>query len=79
MTTGIVCLSTTSRGSITLASSNPEDGPVYDPHFFSTEHDKAVVRSGMRATARALLTTKAGEDIVAEEVVAPGQKAISPE
>jgi choline dehydrogenase-like flavoprotein len=37
-----------SRGSITLASSNPTQPPLIDPHYYSTEMDKAVMRTATR-------------------------------
>ncbi|KAF2159751.1 GMC oxidoreductase [Zasmidium cellare ATCC 36951] len=42
----------TSRGTITLSSSNPLDYPVCDPNYFATEHDRFVLREGIRQILR---------------------------
>jgi choline dehydrogenase-like flavoprotein len=38
----------TSRGSITLASSNITDSPLIDPNYLSTAVDRYIVREGIR-------------------------------
>lgn len=48
ITTGILRLSPTSRGTVTLASKSATDSPIIDPRYFFTEHDRAVLRAGMR-------------------------------
>lgn len=53
-TIGSMCLSATSRGSITLKSSNPKENPLIDPNFLATEHDLAVLRSAIRTMCNAV-------------------------
>lgn len=54
ITTGVVCLSSTSRGSVTLASDKVTDNSIVDPRYFATEHDRAVLRAGMRRALQAM-------------------------
>ena len=54
VTTGVLCLSPTSRGTVTLASDKATDNAVIDPRYFTTEHDRAVIRAGMRLTMQAM-------------------------
>ncbi|KAK4496080.1 hypothetical protein PRZ48_012059 [Zasmidium cellare] len=42
----------TSRGSVTLSSSNPLDHPVCDPNYYATHHDRHVLREGLRQILR---------------------------
>ncbi|KAF9061419.1 aryl-alcohol-oxidase from pleurotus Eryingii [Rhodocollybia butyracea] len=46
--------SPTSRGSITLNTSNPLDYPLINPNLFSTDFDRFTVREAFRATKRFL-------------------------
>ena len=46
----------TSRGSITLSSANPEDPPVVDPAYYSTQADKVMLRSAVRNMLRVVET-----------------------
>ncbi|KAI0039272.1 GMC oxidoreductase [Auriscalpium vulgare] len=41
-----------SRGSVTLASSNPFDNPLVDPNFFSAPIDIAIMREAIKAARR---------------------------
>ena len=54
ITTGVLCLSTTSRGTVTLASNKATDNPIIDPRYFSTEHDRAVIRAAIHLTLQAM-------------------------
>ncbi|KAF9465127.1 aryl-alcohol oxidase-like protein [Collybia nuda] len=42
----------TSRGSITLSSSDPLAAPIIDPNLLGTNYDRATLREGMRAARR---------------------------
>lgn len=46
---GTVVLQPTSRGSVTLASSNPFDAPVIDPALLKSTFDKAVMREAVKS------------------------------
>lgn len=39
---------------MTLKSTDPSENPVLDPQTMSTEHDRAVIRAGMRAVIAAM-------------------------
>ena len=46
----------TSRGTLTLSSANPQDQPVIDPAYYSTQTDKVILRSAVRNTLRIIET-----------------------
>ena len=53
----------TSRGSLTLSSANPEDAPVVDPAYYSTQADRVMLRSAVRSILR-VMATPAMQEIV---------------
>lgn len=75
-TTGVLCLSPTSRGTVTLASDKATDNAIIDPRYFTTEHDRAVIRAGMRLTLQAM-ESEALKDYVEGETPPPGMPRIS--
>lgn len=50
-----------SRGTVRLASSNPNDAPLIDPNYLATEHDRFVMREGLKL-GRELLAQSAFKD-----------------
>ncbi|QSZ31583.1 hypothetical protein DSL72_001150 [Monilinia vaccinii-corymbosi] len=77
VTTSVVGLLPTSRGSIKLASTDPKDAPLIDPNYYATEADRYVLRTGLRKMAE-VLSTDAGRDIVDHEVVSEGLVPLTP-
>jgi choline dehydrogenase-like flavoprotein len=69
ISTAVLGLMPTSRGSITLSSPNPRDSPIVDPNFFATEPDRVSMRHGIRQVMRMLLETPEGRNIVKKEVI----------
>ena len=61
----------TSRGSITITSSDPTGSPVIDPNYFGTEADRVAMRAGIRLAMRTL-ETSIGQSIVECETPPPG-------
>lgn len=55
----VVLLLPTSRGSITLASTNVADDPILDPNYLATEIDRTIIRKGLRAAIRIMETPEA--------------------
>jgi choline dehydrogenase len=73
-----VCqLRPTSRGTVTLRSTNPLDPPAMQPRYLSTEEDCATLVAGIRL-ARKLAATNAMRPFVAGEY-RPGADAVSDE
>lgn len=68
---GIINLLPTSKGSITLASTDPTADPLIDPNYFATEADKVVLRAAMRRNMAAFETPEA-RAVVKEEVPPQG-------
>jgi len=76
ITTGVLCMSTTSRGTVTLASDKATDNPIIDPRYFTTEHDRAVMRAGIRRTLQAM-ESPALKDYIECETPPPGLPRIT--
>ncbi|CEN59334.1 Putative GMC oxidoreductase (AFU_orthologue; AFUA_2G01770) [Aspergillus calidoustus] len=72
----VLCMSSTSRGRITLASADPRTPPQIDPNYYATEFDRTVLRAGIRQVASLLLETPEGQEIVESESPRPGFKAL---
>jgi choline dehydrogenase-like flavoprotein len=68
ISTAVLGLMPTSRGSITLASADPKDSPLIDPNFYAKEADRASLRYGVRQVMRMMLGTSEGKDMVQAEV-----------
>jgi len=66
----------TSRGSVTLRSTNPADPPVIDPKYYSTEADRVAIRTGVRMVAKLLTQTPHGKQIIAGETPPDGFKTL---
>ncbi len=77
ITTGVLCLSPTSRGTVTLASDKAIDNPNMDPRYFTTEHDRAVIRAGMRFTLQVMESAALKDYVEGEETPPPGMPRIS--
>ncbi|KAH8599238.1 glucose-methanol-choline oxidoreductase-like protein [Bisporella sp. PMI_857] len=77
MTAGVISFLPTSRGSITLASTDPADSPIIDGNFFSTEADRFVLRTGLRTLATLLLETEAGKEVILEEALPFGYNPVT--
>lgn len=79
VTTSVVGLLPTSRGTVKLASTDPADAPRIDPNYYATEADRYVVRTGLKKMAQILLETNAGRDIVEKEIVSSGLVPLTPD
>jgi choline dehydrogenase-like flavoprotein len=66
MTFFMGCLPT-SRGSVTLASSDPSANPIIDPNYYATETDRHVMRTGFRTQSQLMFSTAEGKELVERE------------
>ncbi|KAI9721173.1 MAG: hypothetical protein M1828_005280 [Chrysothrix sp. TS-e1954] len=73
---GIMCLSATSRGTVSLNSTDPHDNPVIDPQYVSTEHDRVVLRAGMRYVMQAM-SSPAMQEHISTETPPPGLQPLT--
>ncbi|KAI0903319.1 hypothetical protein F4823DRAFT_568797 [Ustulina deusta] len=48
ISSALIALKPTSRGTVTITSKDPKDAPLLDPNYFATEVDKAVWRHSLR-------------------------------
>ncbi|KAL3476827.1 hypothetical protein BJX99DRAFT_270287 [Aspergillus californicus] len=72
----VLCMSSTSRGRITLASVDATTPPQIDPNYYATAFDRTVLRAGIRQVASLLLETPEGQEIVESEAPHPGFNAL---
>ncbi|KAI4112767.1 MAG: hypothetical protein LQ338_008275 [Usnochroma carphineum] len=77
ISTPILGLLPTSRGSVTLSSTDANADPIIDPNYLDTEMDREALRTGVRAVLRTMLDTTHGRTIVEEETPPPGQPRLS--
>ena len=76
LSVGILNLLPTSRGTITLDSTDPAADPVIDPNYYATEVDRVILRAAMRRNMTAFETPE-GQSIVEGEVPPSGHVALS--
>ncbi len=76
ISTPILGLLPTSRGSILLANREPSADPVIDPNYLDTEIDREALRTGFRIAMRTMLDTPQGRSII-EETPPPGQPRLT--
>jgi choline dehydrogenase-like flavoprotein len=78
ISTAVLNLMPTSRGSVTIASADPADAPVIDPSFYSTEVDRAMMRAGLRQIMSVMQDTPEGKTMVEHEVPPTGYPKLTP-
>jgi choline dehydrogenase-like flavoprotein len=61
----------TSRGSVTLANSDPTSDPSIDPNYLATHADKSIMRQAVRRMLQ-IMETPAAQAFIEGEVAAPG-------
>jgi choline dehydrogenase-like flavoprotein len=76
LTIGTLNLLPTSRGSVTIASTDPSADPLIDPKYYATEADRIVLRHGMRLAMRAIETSE-GQSFIEHEVVPQGYRGLT--
>ena len=76
VTTFVLGMLPTSRGSVTLASADVTVPPVIDFNYYLTEADRFRMREGIRTLATVLTETPAGQEIIERETVPEGYEPI---
>ncbi|KAJ5103950.1 hypothetical protein N7532_004479 [Penicillium argentinense] len=74
ISTPVLGMLPTSRGSITLSSSDPTAAPQIDPNYFATELDRVMMRNGVK---KALQAFEEWADLNVTEVPPEGYPALS--
>lgn len=77
ISSAVVCMLPTSRGTVTLADKNPKTTPVIDPNYMVTEADRYMMREGLRKMHEVLRNTPAGHEMIEDETVEDGEKPLS--
>jgi choline dehydrogenase-like flavoprotein len=67
----VLGFATTSRGSITLKSSNPSDAPHIDPNYYATQTDRVALRAAVRQVLQ-LISTPDMSAVIESETPPPG-------
>ncbi|RDW58294.1 hypothetical protein BP5796_12224 [Coleophoma crateriformis] len=75
--TPILGMAPTSRGTITISSSDASAAPVIDPNYYSTEADRVALRHGVRQALKLFKSTESGQTIIEDEVPPPGYKTLN--
>ena len=78
LTTSMMILAPTSRGTVSISSAEPTDNPVIDPNYYDTAIDRAVMIHGTRRVLQALLGTATGKEYFECEAAPPGMTALTP-
>ena len=76
ITTNVLVLLPTSRGSIKLRSADPNVSPVIDFNYYATEADRMRMREGIRKVVAMLGESTLGKTIVESETVAKRHKPL---
>ena len=76
ITTSVMLLLPSSRGSISITSSSPTDPPAIDSNYYSTQTDRVSLIHGVRRVTQALTETSAGKGFIECEVPPPGMQPI---
>src|SRR6266550_3827682 len=79
ITTVVMGMHPTSRGSGTISSKDPFAAPVIDPNYYSTKADRVSICFGIRQALILLQETPHGKSIEGTEVPPDGYPALSPE
>ncbi|CAG8959043.1 hypothetical protein HYFRA_00012823 [Hymenoscyphus fraxineus] len=76
ISTGVLNLLPTSRGTVTLLNSDPNNDPVINPNYFATHTDHAIMRAGIRRMMQ-VMETPSMRAIVESETVPSGFSALT--
>ncbi|KAJ5591279.1 GMC oxidoreductase [Penicillium hetheringtonii] len=77
ISTPVLGMLPTSRGSISLSSNDPTTSPRIDPNYYATEVDRAIMRSGIRQALQVFQESAALKDVIATEVPPKGYPVLS--
>ena len=79
VTTSVMLLLPTSRGSLHIVSASPLDAPAIDPNFYDTETDRTALIHGVRRVMKALLGTSSGKLYIQNEEAPPDMPNLTEE
>jgi len=68
ITSMVLAMTPTSRGSVTIASADPTAIPVIDPNYYATEADRVAIRTGVKKVLKSALSTSIGHFIFEAEL-----------
>jgi len=78
ISSSVILLQPTSRGTVTLENTSPGSAPVIDPNYLSTHADRYMMREGLRKMSEVLLETDAGKSMVTGESTGENLPLITP-
>ena len=71
ITSSVMLLLPTSRGSVRIRSASPTESPVIDTKFYDTETDRTALIHGVRRVINLLLGTSIGKSYIESETAPP--------
>lgn len=77
LTTLVALLNKTSRGSVTLETTNVHDDPILNPNYLTTEVDRTILREGARRMMEVVESRSGKEMLDGTEVVPDGHKPLN--
>jgi choline dehydrogenase-like flavoprotein len=77
MSTPVLGMLPTSRGSITLSSNDPTAPPRIDPNYYATELDRTMMRAGIRRALQVFQESTALKDVIDTEVAPEGYPVLT--
>jgi choline dehydrogenase-like flavoprotein len=77
ISTPILGMLPTSRGSITLSSNDPTAPPQIDPNYYATEIDRTMMRAGIRRALQVFQESTALKDVIETEVAPEGYPVLT--
>ncbi|MCJ1389182.1 hypothetical protein MMC18_002037 [Xylographa bjoerkii] len=77
ISSAVLGMAPTSRGSIKLASADPHASPLIDPNYYATEVDRVAMRAGIRSVLKLFQATSAGREMIVSETPPKGMPALS--
>lgn len=79
ISTPVLGMLPTSRGSITLSSNDPTAPPQIDANYYATEVDKTMMRAGIRRALQVFQKSTALKDVIEIEVAPEGYPVLTAE
>ena len=75
--TSVMLLIPSSRGEVSISSTDPTTQPEISPNYYDTVSDRLALIHGCRRLTQTLLDTEAGKSVIESEAPPPGMKSLT--